>query len=91
MSKSPLNSYAFENVNSVNSEWNQNNQSMDGVRPPVPQLSNFEGKYSSLPQPEPQLKYNLVKISSSRDPYAVQYLVNGYGSMSTRLGTNMGS
>lgn len=95
---SSLESSAFKSVNILNSQWNQQNQSPNGVRPPVPQLTNFTGDYSALPsampstlvEPNPKLSNNLVRISSPRDPYAVEYLVNEYGGMSTRFGTNMG-
>lgn len=34
-------------------------------------------------------KYPLWKIKSQREPYAVQHLNNEYGTLNTRLGTNL--
>lgn len=34
---------------------------------------------------------NIVLISSNRYPYAVEHLNNRYGSLGTKLGTNLGS
>lgn len=36
-------------------------------------------------------RYQLWVIQSPREPYAVEYLVNQYGGLGTKLGTNMGS
>jgi hypothetical protein len=80
-------------VHSASANWYTQNQTPNGVRPPQPNL-NFDGKlaYSTLPEVNPTQSYNLLKINSQREPFAVQYLVNGYGGgPSPRLGTTLGT
>lgn len=81
-----------EIVHPASANWNTFNRNPSGIRPPQPYLT-FSDKipYSSLPEPEPSKSYNLLKINSEREPYAVQHLVNGYGTLNMRLGTSMGS
>lgn len=81
-------------VHEVSSNWATGNQGTPmGIRPPQPYL-NFEGqiKYSTLPQPVPGKSYNLLKINSNREPFAIQHLANGYGDgVVKRLGTSIGT
>ena len=32
---------------------------------------------------------SLIKINSNREPFAYQYLINKYGGLGTKLGTNL--
>lgn len=79
-------------VHSASANWYTQNQTLNGLKPPHPNL-DFSDKlaYSALPEVKPTQSYNLLKINSDREPFAVQYLVNGYGGLNTRLGTSMGS
>ena len=98
----PLSSDFFNNKNgtlySVSSDWftgvGSSGRVMNGIRPPVPSVVYDEAvsnqNYSELPRPT-QHNYNLIKINSLREPFAVEHLVTQYGSETVpRLGTNMG-
>ena len=83
--------------------WNNKEFTYDGVRPPKPQTIPQYNK--NTPQQIPFQKtnipnitqknnkpiYDLWQIQSQREPYAVQYLVNQYGGLQTRVGTNYGT
>ena len=93
-----MNSSAFENVYASAANWNTNNQKSQGRYPPKPYLTNapvpaYESSHTGAPVNghNKNGQYTLLKINSQREPYAVQYLVNKYGGMDTRLGTSLGS
>ena len=94
-----MNSSAFENVYASAANWNTNNQKFQGCYPPKPYLTiapapAYEhSSHTGAPVNghNKNGQYTLLKINSQREPYAVQYLISGYGGMDTRLGTRMGS
>jgi hypothetical protein len=64
-------------------------------KPPVPANSNLStagivGNFSNTVVPNKENNYELWKIQSQREPYAVDYLVNKYGGLQTRSGTMKG-
>lgn len=75
---------AFKGYNVFNSQWATYNQTYNGVNPPNPYIiGNSNGVELS------KGNNNIVRIDS-RDPYAVEHLNNGYGTLQTKLGTSMG-
>jgi len=92
----PLSSDFFNNSNglvyTISSDWSSN-QNYNGVRPPQHQLIYNESQpnYSELPNPTVN-NYNIIKINSLREPFAIEQLVNQYGSNTVpRLGTTLGT
>ena len=84
--------YTFKNQsleNKINIKWNFQ-PNYNGFKPPMNQMS------ISKPQnkdgyPKKHIDgYPLFQITQ-RDPYKVQYMVNGYGGLQTTLGTMLGT
>ena len=77
------------------SKWNYKQTTTNQFQPvTIPQPSNYNSK--PFAKPNIQLgktnpNFQLWKIQSAREPYAYQYMVNGYGGVNTRLGTSLGS
>jgi len=70
------------NYNIYNSIWSPI-LNYEGVNPPNPNtipLSKYVNKDGSI-----------IRISSNRNPYAVEHLNNGYGTLDQRLGTSLGT
>jgi hypothetical protein len=74
---------AFKGYNIYGSQWATYNQTYDGVNPPNPYVIPNQ-KFG------PITKNDIIRINS-RDPYAVEHLNNGYGTLQTKLGTNLGT
>lgn len=74
-------------VNNLNSKF-ANPGPANGVRPPAPSVISSD-TYSYLSESAAP-NYFLITISA-REPYASEFLVTKYGSLQTRLGTNLGS
>ena len=67
--------------------WNKKNtQNYDGVKPPLNNLT----KPQVSPSEDAWYPYPVYQINV-REPYRVQHLTNPYGSLQTKLGTNLGS
>lgn len=79
-------------MNSINSLWYTNNQSKNGINPPEPSVitSKFSEFSSQKNNGQNEKTKNIWTISSPRIPYGVDFLNNGYGSLSMTLGTNLG-
>ena len=84
----PLSADFFNNNNglvyTVTSDWFVGNRVMNGPRPPYPSViynetNNNNNNYSELPEPTVN-NYNIIKINSLREPFAVEHMVNQYGS-----------
>jgi hypothetical protein len=75
-----------KSVNQYNTTWDSNNLNYLGVKPPKNNLLpvNFNSNIDKNKTP-------LIQISSFRKPYNVQYLINKYGGLKTKLGTNLGN
>jgi hypothetical protein len=69
---------------------------MNGTNPPNPQ---FQIKQSPpyvqvstvLPSPYENIAFPVGTIQSNREPYSILHMYNSYGSLNTKLGTNLGS
>ena len=67
-------------INKTLINWNRNSKNFTSVSPPIiVEKSEFKPN-----------EFNAYEIKL-RTPYKVQHLVNKYGSLSSRLGTNLGS
>ena len=94
----PLSADFFNNTNglvfSVYSDWFVGNRVMNGIRPPEPSViysNDINNNYYLYPEPTVN-NYNLIKINSLREPFAVEHLVTQYGTETVpRLGTAMGT
>jgi len=90
-----LSSNFFNNSNGLvytsNTNWSPiQPNNYNGIRPPQNQLI-FNDNYLQLPAPTVN-NYNIIKINAPRQPFAIEELVNQYGSETMpRLGTNLGS
>lgn len=82
--------YNFTNVTNVTNEQPEqliNQTNVTGLL-----SSNFVKSFqSSNNNNNNNNGYKLFYIQSHRQPFAVEYLNNGYGTLSTRLGTNLGT
>jgi hypothetical protein len=79
--------YTYQNqpmINKIPISWNTSGPvNYDGVRPPNPSLT--VGGFN------PQGSGNPLYQIEARVPYKVQYLVNKYGGLQTKFGTNLGA
>jgi hypothetical protein len=71
-------------------------QNKNGTKPPNPQfIKKADPEYvqviTNLPSAYVGITNPVGVIQSNRTPYAVEHVNNGYGQLSTKLGTNMGS
>ena len=71
-------------------------QNKNGTKPPNPQfIKKADPEYArvttSLPCSYVGINKPVLVIQSTRFPYAVEHVNNGYGQLSTKLGTNMGT
>lgn len=64
--------------------WNLDNLNFTGTKPPHNHLTQLKSPTN------PNSQYIMPQIKSLREPYHVQYMINGYGALNTRLGTQMG-
>lgn len=67
-----------------------------GVKPPNPQFQPAPNVSYILPQtvmaaPSEHGKAPVGLIQSKREPYAVEWYYNPYGTLESRLGTNLGA
>jgi len=72
------------------------NPNFQGINPPSEKFvksENIQGlsQQTQLAGPGKTNSYPVGLIQSKRQPFAVQHLTNEYGSLSSRLGTNIGS
>jgi hypothetical protein len=73
------------NSNSSSLLWAPYNSSYNGVRPPKPSVLSINEKQNITK------KGTIAYIYSKREPYAVEHMYNGYGTLSSVLGTNLGT
>lgn len=97
---SPTKSYNLPTVPNLNPwsfsvYWTEEGNS-NGIRPPNPQFQNIPTPSYVLP---PTLVPNIADngkspvglIQSKREPYAVEWYWGDYGSLNSKLGTNLGA
>jgi hypothetical protein len=73
-----------------------NTPNMQGTRPPNPQFQTAPNIPYILPQtmmasPSEHGKAPVGILQSRREPYGVEWYYNPYGTLESRLGTNMGA
>ena len=68
----------------INNQWAQKSLNYDGVKPPTPNILP-----ATTNKKNEKSLFDVYQIES-RDPYRVQYLINGYGGHQSGLGTNLG-
>jgi len=67
-----------------------------GIKPPNPQFQpsnniSYIQQQTMLPSISQNGQYPVGLIQSRREPYAIEHLYNPYGTLSTKLGTNLGT
>ena len=69
-----------------------NNSNIEAQNPLPFDGINTTWSCSTIPPPNTTSLQSTVlwKIETQREPYIIEYLNNGYGQMSTRLGTQLG-
>lgn len=71
--------------------WNPN-YNTQGVRPPYTNLSEIKSAQNVFSINDTQIPspYTLYQIQSYREPYRTELLINPYGQIQTKVGTNLG-
>ncbi len=68
-----------------------NIQSKNGINPPRPYVIGTNYSTLDIISSVRRTRENKISIiNSNRLPYGVEHLDNGYGTLNTRLGTNLG-
>ncbi len=70
------------------SEENKNTPVKQFIKKEAPEYIQVS---TSLPSAYSGINNPVGVIQSKREPYAIEYMYNGYGQLNTRLGTNLGT
>lgn len=96
-----------KSIKKIDNQWATTNTSLNynGIKPPTPHIIPITETNKNYNHPIPDVSTinipnNILGTSkvvyptyqiNSRDPYRVQYMINGYGGHQSGLGTNIGS